>query len=93
MKIEMPKQTLHFEADIKKDYAVCWHTDEKGNKVNDLTVTPVKGTVDISCDIIIDTDDLKVTDILQVMKDYAHLQKAIRKHSSKMWHMVPAGEA
>ena len=34
MKIEMPKQNLHVEFDVQKDYDILWHEDENGKKVN-----------------------------------------------------------
>lgn len=81
MKIEMPKQNLHLDVDITKDYNILWHTDEDGNRVDDLTITPVKGSIDITCDIELDTGDLKVTDILDVMRAFSKIQRAIRKKS------------
>ena len=81
MKIEMPKQNLHLDVDITKDYDILWHTDENGKKVGDLTITPVKGSIDITCDIELDTGDLKVTDILSVMRAFSKVQRAIRKKS------------
>lgn len=81
MKIEMPKQNLHVEFDVQKDCPVIWHTDEEGNRVDDLTITPVKGSIDITCDIELDTGDLKVTDILSVMRSFSKMQRAICKKS------------
>lgn len=81
MKIEMPKQNLHLDVDITKDYNILWHTDEEGNRVDDLTITPVKGSIDITCDIELDTGDLKVTDILNVMRTFSKVQRAIHKKS------------
>lgn len=81
MKIEMPKQNLHLDVDITKDYDILWHRDEDGKKVNDLTITPVKGSIDITCDIELDTGDLKVTDVLSVMRSFSKMQRAIHKKS------------
>ena len=91
MKIEMPKQSLHLDINVREDYPVMWHTDAKGDHVNDLTITPVKGTIDITCDVELDTGDLKVTDVLSVMKAFTKLQRYIRKVDKKRGADFAAG--
>ena len=86
MKIEIPKQNLHVEFDVQKDYDILWHEDENGKKVGDLTITPVKGSIDITCDIELDTGDLKVTDVLSVMRSFSKMQRAICKKSCRAGH-------
>jgi hypothetical protein len=61
--------------DIREKYPLIWHTDSDGKQVDELYVTPVKGSVELSCDIIVDTGSLKITDCLRLMRVIDKLDK------------------
>jgi hypothetical protein len=49
MKIEFKNQTLDFDFDINKKYVVAYR-EVDGKRVDEFSVTPVKGHIKASCD-------------------------------------------
>ena len=75
MKIEFTNQKGTLNFDIQKKYPLKWHTDENGKQIDEFYITPVKGSVELSGDIIIDTGDLKIADCLRLMRAIEKLDK------------------
>lgn len=68
MRLEFTNQKGIVDFDIHKKYPLVWHETEDGKVVDEFSVNPVKGQIEISGDIIIDTGDLKITDCLRLMR-------------------------
>ena len=68
MRIEAPNQKAILDFDIRKKYPLIWTETEDSKHVDEFYVNPVKGQVELSCDILIDTGDLKITDCLRLMR-------------------------
>ena len=77
MRFEFLNQKGVLNFDIQKKYPLIWHEDENGKHVDEFSITPVKGKIELSADIIIDTGDLKATDILELMRTYEKLDSIL----------------
>jgi len=71
MRLEFLNQKGTLDFDIQKKYPLVWTETKEGKHVDEFYINPVKGQIELSGDIIIDTGDLKIADVL-------HLAKAIR---------------
>lgn len=77
MRLEFMNQKGVLNFDIEKKYPLAWHTDEKGKVVDEFYITPVKGSIELSCDIEIDTGDLKAVDLFKLARAYEKLSDAM----------------
>lgn len=68
MRLEFTNQKGVLDFNIEKKYPLAWHTDEKGKVVDEFYINPVKGQIELSGDIIIDTGHLKIADVLRLAK-------------------------
>ena len=75
MKIEALNQKAVLEFDIQKKYPLVWTETEDGKHVDEFYVDPVKGSVELSCDILVDTGDLRIADCLRLMRVIEKLDK------------------
>jgi len=75
MKLEFLNQKGTFSFDIQKKYPLVWTETEESKVVDEFYVNPVKGEIEISGDIIVDTGDLKVTDVFRLMRAIGKLDK------------------
>lgn len=80
MRLEFINQKVKFDFDVREEYPVIWHRNLDGEQINDLSISPVKGSVEITGDVIIDTGDLKITDCLRLAKAIQALDKASHCH-------------
>lgn len=92
MRIECPNQKAVLDFDIQKKYPLVWTEREDGKHVDEFYIKPVKGTIEITADITIDTGDLKITDCLRLMKAIHTLDKIARKKAAGgIMQAVPSG--
>ena len=75
MKIECPNQKAVLEFDIQKKYPLVWTETEDGKHVDEFYINPVKGQIELSADITIDTGDLRIADCLRLMRVIEKLDK------------------
>lgn len=75
MKIEFTDQKGVLNFDIQRKYPLVWTETEDGKHVDEFYINPVKGSVELSGDIIIDTGDLKIADCLRLMRAIEKLDK------------------
>ena len=88
MKLEFLNQKCKLDFDIQKEYPMIWHkVDEK--KVNELSISPVKGSIEISGDVIVDTGDLKIADCLRLAKAIHTLDEIVHKKDGAGCRMIP----
>lgn len=78
MKLEFTNQKGVLEFDIQKKYPLVWTETEDGKCVDEFYINPVKGQIELSGDIMIDTGDLKIADCLRLMRIIEKLDK--KKH-------------
>lgn len=75
MKIEFTNQKGILNFDTQRKYPLVWTETEDGKHVDEFYINPVKGSVELSGDIIIDTGDLKIADCLRLMRAIEKLDK------------------
>ena len=79
MRIECPNQTATLTFDIQRRYPLIWTETEEGKRIDEFSVDPVEGEVELSVEtIIVDTGDLPITAVLRVMKAIEGLNKKER---------------
>ena len=79
MKIEFLNQKGVLDFDIQKKYPLIWTETDKGKRIDEFYVDPVKGQIELSCDVVIDTGDLTIADCLRLMKAIHTLDKIENK--------------
>ena len=75
MRIEALDQKAVLEFDVQKKYPLVWTETEDGKHVDEFYINPVKGSIELSGDIIIDTGDLRIADCLRLMRAIEKLDK------------------
>lgn len=78
MKIEFTDQKGVLNFDVQRKYPLAWTETEDGKHVDEFYINPVKGSVEISVDILVDTGDLKIADCLRLMRAIEKLDKKKR---------------
>lgn len=75
MKLEFVNQKGILEFDIQKKYPLVWTETKNGKHVDEFYINPIKGQIELSGDIIVDTGDLKIADCLRLMRVIEKLDK------------------
>lgn len=68
MQVELKNQKLEVDVDVAKTWALLWHKDDEGNKVDDFSIDPGTIHIELSGDLKIDTGSLRATSILNFFK-------------------------
>lgn len=88
MKIEFLDQKGVINVDIQKKYPLVWHETEDGKVVDEFYISPVKGEIEITGDIIVDTGNLKITDCLRLARAIQTLDRINRNKKYAGCRMV-----
>lgn len=83
MIIKLEQKKFELDINVKKELPVIYHVNEKGEKVNDFTIKPVKGHFELSGDITLDTGKLRAVDVIHLMRTYKELQERISERCHK----------
>ena len=79
MKFEFLNQKGMLDFNVQKKYPLIWTEKEDGKHVDEFYINPVKGQIEISGDVTIDTGDLPIAAVLRLAKAIHTLDKIIRK--------------
>ena len=95
MRLEFTNQKGVLDFDIQKKYPLVWTETENGKHVDEFYVNPIKGSIEISGDIIVDTGDLRIADCLRLVKAIHTLDRIAHKKAREgcIMEAVPPGSS
>ena len=84
MKIEFKNQKLDMDINIHEDYPLMWHTNEKGERVDELTISKAKGHFALEFDGEINFGALKAVSVFDFVRMCHKLYEQRRQKNCKV---------